>query len=533
LADLRISDLPPLAEEDLQGFDLLALADLSASETKKIDTKSFLEGGLQLIDDGTIQGAKLVPDSVTATEIAPEAITASELADGAVDTASIQDLAVTNSKIAPGVDGAKLIGDSVSAAKISPAAFDRGLDKATGLIGHTNAIAAGSRSGITFDSQGHVTEHRALIGSDLPPAKEAELGGVQVPPTSGLIVSIDGSLNHANNIAAGTRSGITYDANGHVVSTVPLAPEDLPLATDTTFGAVRVPNLPLQVIGGDLSHVDSGAAPGSYTKVEIDQTGHVISATELVADDIPFLDASKITTGEFDSARIGLNSITAYQLADYGIAQVNQSRPKPEFAGQWWVNPVDRSAYIWIGTVDGPDSVQNGYWMNLGYGSAVEQNARFGGTYDAVNNVVESMNSYGNLAGVIVGQALPAPAQSNAGLYLIVTQAGMGTTPAPVEQLAIGDWIFSLGTGSNWIKIGVISGAGGLVSDEDVAVVGPDFSVPMPNVATQEEANELMWNYCQVASGVLRGTVKPSDEVLVDPVTEEMSIGTLDEGEYL
>jgi len=528
--DYRISELPPLAEADLQGLDLLALADLSASETKAIDGKSFLEAGLQFIDPGTIQGAKLVPDSVTANEIAPEAITASELADQAVDTASIQDLAVTDSKIAPGVDGAKLIDDSVAAAKISPAALDRGLDKTTGSIGHTNAIFAGSRSGISFDGQGHITEHRALIGSDLPPAQQTVLGGVQVPPASGLTVSLDGSIYHANNIAAGTRSGFTYDANGHIVSTAPLAPEDLPLATDTTFGAVRVANLPLQVIGGDLSHADSGVGPGSWTRVTVDQTGHVTAGAELVAGDIPFLDASKITTGEFGTERIGLNSITAYQLADYGIAQVNQSRPKPEFAGQWWVNPVDRSAFIWIGTVDGPSSVQNGYWMNLGYGSAVEQNARFGGTYDAVNNVVESVNTYGNLAGVIVGQSLPTPGQTNAGLYLIVTQAGQGTTPAPVEGLAVGDWIFSLGTGSNWMKIAVISGAGGSVADQDVLVAGADFAPPMPSVASQEDTNQLLWSYAQVASGALRGTVKPSDEVLVDPVTEEMSIGTLDEG---
>jgi hypothetical protein len=155
--------------------------------------------------------------------------------------------------------------------------------------------------------------------------------------------------------------------------------------------------------------------------------------------------------------------------------------------------------------------------MNLGYGTAVEQNARFGGTYDAATNRVESISTYGNLAGVVAGNALPDPTQINAGLYLIVTQPGVGVTPAPQEALAVGDWIFSLGTGTNWIKI-------------DVLVVGGDFSVPMLNVANQEEANELMWSYCQVASGVLRGTVKPSDEVLVDPVTEEMSIGVLDEG---
>ena len=529
--DYRISELPPLAEEDLLGHDLLALADLSASETKRLDAKGFLEAGLQFIDDGTIEGAKLVPGTVTALEIAPDAITASELADQAVDTASLQDLAVTSAKLADGIDGAKLADNTVAASKIDPLAFDRGIDRNTGLIGHSNQITAGTRSGFTFDANGHIVQHVALVGTDLPPAQEAALGGVMVPSTGGLSVTLDGSLSHTNVVTAETRSGITYDANGHIVSAVALVGTDLPLATEVLFGAVAVPNLPLTVDNGVLGHSNSGVEPGTYTKVAVDQGGHVYGGGLLTESDVPDLDASKITTGAFGTERIGLNSITAYQLADYGIAQVNQSRPKPEFAGQWWVNPVDRSAYIWIGTVDGPNSVQNGYWMNLGYGSAVEQNARFGGTYDAVNNVVESISTYGNMAGVIAGNPVPTPSQSNAGLYLIVAQAGLGTTPAPAEALSVGDWIFSLGTGTNWIKIAVVSGAGGTVSDEDVLVSGADFSVLMPNVATQEQANDLLWSYAQPASGALRGTVMPSSEVLVD-ATGVMTVGNLDEGEY-
>jgi hypothetical protein len=169
--------------------------------------------------------------------------------------------------------------------------------------------------------------------------------------------------------------------------------------------------------------------------------------------------------------------------------------------------------------------------MNLGYGSAVEQNARFGGTYDAANNIVESISTYGNMAGVITGNAVPVPAQANAGLYLIVTQAGTGTTPAPVEPLAIGDWIFSLGTGTNWIKVGVISGQGGVVRDDDVLVEGDSFLPAMPNVATQLGANTLLWQYAQPASGVSRGTVMPSPEVLVD-ADGLMTVGSLDEGSF-
>jgi hypothetical protein len=45
------------------------------------------------------------------------------------------------------------------------------------------------------------------------------------------------------------------------------------------------------------------------------------------------------------------NSVTAAQLADYGIAQVSSSQPIAEFAGQLWINPTDRTAYVWVGQV--------------------------------------------------------------------------------------------------------------------------------------------------------------------------------------
>ena len=530
--DLRISELPPLSGADLAATDALPIADLSASVTKKLTAKDLVQSGAALVDAGSIPGSKIASGSITALQLGTDVVTSVGLAPDSVATFTIADGAVTDAKIAS-VSGSKLLNDTVTAAKVSASSLDRGLNKASGAIGHSNAIAAGIRSGITFDAQGHVTSTAELAASDLPVATTTLKGAVSVPTASGLNVSATGELSHQIDIAAGTTSGISYNATGHITDAVPLVGGDLPIATATVRGAVSVPGPGLSVgATGALTHDASPAGAGVYTKVTVDARGHVSAGALLGQDDIPKLDASWIVSGEFDTTRIGYNSITAYQLADYGIAQVNQTRPKPLFAGQWWVNPVDRSAYIWVGTVDGPGSVENGYWMNLGYGSAVEQNARFGGTYDATNNVVESVNTYGTLAGVVLGQALPAPSQTNAGVYLIVTQPGTGTAPAPAEGLVAGDWIFSLGTGAEWIKIAVISGAGGLVNDEDVAVVGAGFSVPMPNVANQEEANGLLWNYCQVASAVLRGTVKPSSEVLVDPITAEMTVAVLDEGTY-
>ena len=134
MADLQITQLPELSSANLQATDPIAVADVSATETKKITAKNFVQGAFALVDagsipatalsyplsvgqivtetladgavtnvkitDATIAGTKLVDDTITATQIAANAITASELADNSVDTAAITDLNVTTDKLA-------------------------------------------------------------------------------------------------------------------------------------------------------------------------------------------------------------------------------------------------------------------------------------------------------------------------------------------------------------------------------------------------------------------------------------------------
>ena len=147
MADLQITQLPELSSVNLQATDPIAVADVSATETKKITAKNFVQGAFGLVDaasipatalsyplsvgqivtatladsavtnvkitDATITGAKLVNDTITATQIAANAITSSELADNAVDTAAITNLNVTTDKLAA---------TSVTTAKIADSA---------------------------------------------------------------------------------------------------------------------------------------------------------------------------------------------------------------------------------------------------------------------------------------------------------------------------------------------------------------------------------------------------------------------------
>jgi hypothetical protein len=345
---------------------------------------------------------------------------------------------------------------------------------------------------------------------------------VSYPDNFSAVITSTMENQTANAVLAGPTSGSAATPTFRSLTAT-----DLPIATSGANGALR-PGTGLSVTGlGVLNHTNAVSA-GTYTKVVVDSQGHVSNGTVLSAADIPSLDASKITTGTFSGAFLAENSVGANQLADNGIAQVSETPPVPEFAGQWWINPGDRSAYIWVGTVS--PSI-NGYWLNLGFGAATQYNLRFGGTYNATTNLVVSLNQYGVEAGLSIGQPLSTPSQLNSAVYLICTTAGTGTSPAPVASLSIGDWVLSQGTGSNWTKVGVVSGAVS-VSDYQVLCDGTYFTPDMTAVADVRGALSLLWGRVQIASTAQLGVVKESTEVLVDDTTGEMTIGTIDEGTY-
>ena len=63
MPDLEISNLPALAEAGVAATDPLAIADISASETKKVTVKDLIEAGLTFIDAASIPAAKSPPNA--------------------------------------------------------------------------------------------------------------------------------------------------------------------------------------------------------------------------------------------------------------------------------------------------------------------------------------------------------------------------------------------------------------------------------------------------------------------------------------
>jgi hypothetical protein len=557
MADLRITELAALAGGNLAAGDLLAIADISASETKKITVTDLVGNAVTLIADATIPSAKILfgantisgdalqDASVNTGELANDAVTAAKLADE-----STVDLVTTLpasgafvGQIALDTDDSKIYcwNGSTWVSIKAAGSINTVVGDTAGIVNLT-VTTSGDQVTITtsLDATGAAAQflagptsaagaatYRTIAAGDLPTATTGAKGAVVV---NGNGLTMSGDTVVINNTVTAETSNyhvVQYNAKGLVTGGRQIIAADVPVATSSSIGVVK-PGSGLGVDGaGTLNHSNS-ITPASAAKVTYDSQGHIVAALALSATDIPELDASKITTGTFAAARLAANSVTAEQLADYGIAQVSSTQPIPEFAGQLWINPTDRTAYVWVGQV----SPAQGYYLPLNNEFGAQANLRFGGTYNASTNTIASLNTYGASAGLTVGSALVAPTAASSGLYLLVTTTGTGTAPAPAVSLDVGDWILSPGSGTTWTHVNIVGAGISVIDAGDVTFNGAALTPAMTGVADAEAALTTLWGRVQIATTSTVGVVLESTEITVNNSTGLMEVGVVDEGTY-
>ena len=458
MADQKITALTELAEADVASTDVLPIADVSASETKKVSVKSLVEQGVDLIDDASIPAAKLAaitPSSLGSSSGAKEFIAGPTGAGGAYSSRVIAatDLPVATDAALGGAAAGTGLTSTSGTFSVDPAtASVRGgvsLPTASGLnvdgsgvVSHQSSVTAQTKNGFTVNASGHITAVGSIPAGDLPKATTSAVGGVFIG--SGLSVTGSGQLNHTDSITAGTTSGITFNAQGHITATAALAATDLPVSTTTAKGGVSIPSGALSVSGaGALTHNVSGVTAGTYPKVTVDTRGHVTAGTTLSASDIPDISAAKLTSGTIGTSLIANDAVTGGKLAsgssvrfagapdtngvvDFGTADYN---------GQFLYDAFNENLYLFDGNAFKSIDIVSGEIV-------------FAGTYNANTNTVASVTAKGTAIGLTVGQALIAPAASNLNHYLTVSVSGTGSGNAPAEALAPPDFLLS--TGSSW-----------------------------------------------------------------------------------
>ena len=325
MADKRISELNPLGSADLDAAsDVLAVADLSATETKKITPTALIVGSVGVVPDGTIPGSKLEEDSVTSRELAPDSVTDVELADNAVDTGAIQDKAVTQEKLADGAVGTdQLVDGSVTGNKLADGAVgsaqiaDRSIP-AIKLEQNTltaeeiapNAIGASELADNAVDTpavatdalatrhyqNASVTNEKLADGIDGGKLIDGSVPGSKIE--SG---SIDGdAINDvpldklpdapANTVLAGSNG-----AGSGPASFRPLVDADLPAATTAKRGGASVPlSGGLVVDASGAVGIGNSVSPGTNPVITYDGHGLVTSSRALTGDDLPSGNGSEV-----------------------------------------------------------------------------------------------------------------------------------------------------------------------------------------------------------------------------------------------
>lgn len=525
MADLRITELAALAGGDLAAGDLLAIADISASETKKITVTDLVGNATTLIADATIPGAKILFSSNT--------IAGSALQDGTVDTTQLADEAVTAGKLADESTVDLVTTLPASGAFVGQIALDTDDSKAYiwngsswvsfKAAGSINTVV-GSSSGVvnisvstsgdqvtistTLDNTGAAAQflagptgaagavsYRAIAGGDLPVATTTTKGAIVVNG-NGLTLSGDTiQINNSVTANSSTYQVVQYSANGLVTDGRDIIAADLPAASAGAIGAVS-PGSGLSVdVAGILNHTNS-VTPGTYPKVTVDAQGHVSNGTALSATDIPSLDAGKITTGTFAAAYIASNAITGAKIADYAVSLFGETQPTADHIGQFFFNPLTRDLFLWDGNVYQPVGISAGEIV-------------FAGTYSAATNLITSTTADGAAAGFTTGVALPSPSQTNKNYYVVVDASGTGTAPAPTVALAPPDFLLS--NGSTYTLIDVSE----TVTAQIASNIGftPTGNIASTNVqsAIAEVDNEKL----ALTGGTLSGDLTLNDANLV------------------
>jgi hypothetical protein len=461
MADLRISELAALAGNDLAAGDLLPIADVSASETKRITVTDLVGNATTLIADATIPGAKILfnnntvagaalqNSSVTETQLANDAVTAAKLADeSSVDlVTTLPASGAFVGQIALDTDDSKIYcWDGTSWISLKAAgSINSVLGSSSGVV-NISVSTSGDEVTIstTLDNTGAAAQflagptggagavsYRTIASTDLPTATTSTKGAVIV---SGNGLTLSGDTIAINNTvsSSATRHLVTYTANGLITDGGIIGPSDLPIATESTVGAIK-PGTGLGVdVTGFLNHANTVTAT-TGTKITYDTEGHVTASEGLIATDIPDLDTAKITTGTFPTTRIANAAIVANKLANYSVTAIGETQPVADHIGQFFFNPITRELYLWDGNVYQPVGISAGEII-------------LAGTYDASTNLLDSVTVEGLAAGFVNGQSLPAASAGNNRSYVVVSQSGTGTAPAPAVTLEPPDILLSTGT---------------------------------------------------------------------------------------
>jgi hypothetical protein len=372
LADQRITQLTALPKAGVAATDVLPIADISASQTKKVTAKDLVDAGLDLIDVSSIDIDKLDQASTTklgTTALADDAVTAAKLADDSsiavqttapasdnfegrgyfdsssgnlqvfdgsaysqvvMPTAGIGDLQVTTGKLADG---------AVTTAKVTALGTAAYADSSvtTAKIADDGVTAAKIADGAVTADQ---------LGSGA--VTTAKLGSAAVTYDKLQNVSATDRLLGRSTAGAGSVEEITCTSAGRALL------DDADAATQRAtlgLGTIATGN-GTWTDGGSFSGTSSGTNTGDQTITltgAVTGTGTGSFATAITASAVT---EAAIATDAVSTGKILANAVTAEKLDDDSAAVVAAASPSGTgaFIGQQWFNTNNSQEFTWTGS---------------------------------------------------------------------------------------------------------------------------------------------------------------------------------------
>ena len=390
MADQRITQLNELSKAGVAAIDVLPIADISGSETKKVTAKNLVDAGLDLIDVSTIDLDKLDQSSTTKLGTA-------SIADDAITYAKVQNVTATDRLLGRSTADAGVIEEIVCTAAGRALLDDLSAAAQRTTLG-LGTIALLDADGATLTNltitSGTITGITDItIADGGTGASDAANARVNLGVAIGTDVqAYDAGLQSISGLTTAADQGI-YATASDTYAVFSLTAAGRALLDDADAAAQRA-TLGLGTLAtqsGTFAGTHSGTTSGTNTG---DQT---ITLTGAVTGSGTGTFATTIAAGIIGEANLAPDSVTYDKLQDTTATDVLLGRAT---AGAGTIEQISCTA---AGRALLDDANSGAQRTTLGLGTLATQSGTFTGTHSGTTSGTNTGDQTITLTGAVTG----------------------------------------------------------------------------------------------------------------------------------